>query len=179
LCCAVPIRIATASPPAASPSAYATQKAFKNGELAKAVKRIAKRQQGREIQLWYQDEACVGQRVRNAHVWFEKGASQMVHDAHVWFEKGARPVLRTDRRFRSVYIYGTVRRGDDAFALVPPRADGQTTRLSLGTFGQSLPPNVRVVQALDRGSHPTTSASSLGGRIASPADDRCIRKVRI
>ncbi len=104
--------------------------------LTKAVKRIAKRQKGKQIQLWYQDEVRGGQKGRSAHV---------------WFEKGVRPVMSTDKRFKSVYIYGAIQPGtDDAFALVLPRADTMMMRLYLGTFAQSLPPNVHVVLVLDK-----------------------------
>lgn len=100
------------------------------------MKRIAKRHKGKKIQLWFQDEARVGQKGRNAHV---------------WFEKGVRPVMHTDKRFKSVYIYGAVRPGtDDAFALILPRADTEMMRLYLDTFAQSLPADVHVVLVLDK-----------------------------
>jgi len=90
------------------------------------VKRIAKRQKSKQIQLWFQDEARVGQKGRNAHV---------------WCEKGVRPVMRTDKRFKSVYIYGAIRPGtDDAFALILPRADTEMMRLYLDTFAQRACP---------------------------------------
>jgi len=60
--------------------------------------------------------------------------------------------MRTDRRFKSVYIYGAVRPGtDDAFALILPRADTEMMRLFyLDTFAKSLPMNVHVVLMLDK-----------------------------
>ncbi len=103
---------------------------------AKAVKLIVKRHKGKQIQLWFQDEARVGQKGRNAHV---------------WFEKGVRPVMHTDKRFKSVYIYGAICPGtDDAFALVLPRADTEMMRLYLNTFAKSLPADVHVVLVLDK-----------------------------
>ena len=100
------------------------------------MKRIAKRHKGKQIQLWFQDEARVGQKGRNAHV---------------WFEKGVRPVMSTDKRFKSVYIYGAIRPGtDDAFALILPRADTEMMRLYLDAFAQSLPADVHVVLVLDK-----------------------------
>ncbi|CAI9404814.1 hypothetical protein ANOBCDAF_04693 [Pleomorphomonas sp. T1.2MG-36] len=104
--------------------------------LAKAVKRIAKLHEGKQIQLWLQDEARVGRKGRNAHVWFEKGIL---------------PVMRTDKRFKSVYIYGAIHPGtDDAFALILPRADTEMMRLDFDTFAQSLPTDVHVVLVLDK-----------------------------
>jgi hypothetical protein len=111
------------------------------------VKRIAKRQKGKQIQLWFQDEARVGQKGRNAHV---------------WFEKGVRPVMRTDKRFKSVYIYGAVRPGTDgAFALILPRADTEMMRLYLDTFAQSLPADVHVVLVLDKAGWHVTGVSGI------------------
>jgi hypothetical protein len=60
------------------------------------VKRIAKRHKGNRFSSGSSDETRVGQKGRNAHV---------------WFEKGVRPVMRTDKRFKSVYIYGAIRPG--------------------------------------------------------------------
>lgn len=95
------------------------------------MRRIVHRRPGETVQLWFQDEARVGQKGRNARV---------------WYEKGLRPLAPTDKRFKSVYIHGAVRAGtDDAFApgvhavLVMDKAGWHVTgRLD-------VPPNVGIV----------------------------------
>jgi DDE superfamily endonuclease len=100
------------------------------------VRQISRAHPDDEIQLWFQDEARVGQKGRNAHV---------------WFEKGVRPTARTDKRFKSAYIYGAVRAGtDDAFALVLPWADTAMMTLFLGAFSRSLPAGIHAVLVLDK-----------------------------
>jgi len=114
------------------------------------VRRIVRRHRDEDVQVWFQDEARVGQKGRNAHV---------------WYEKGVRPTARTDKRFKSAYIYGAVRPGsDDAFALVLPRADTAMMRLFLDAFSANLPAGVHAVLVLDRAGWHVT------GRLDPPAN---------
>lgn len=53
------------------------------------MKRIVRRHRDADVQLWLEDEARVGQKGRNAHV---------------WYQKGPRPIAPTDKRFKSVYV---------------------------------------------------------------------------
>lgn len=90
---------------------------------------------------------------------------QKGRNAHVWYEKGVRPTARTDKRFKSAYIYGAVRPGtDDAFALVLPRADTAMMTLFLDAFSASLPAGVHAILVLDRAGWHVT------GRLATPAN---------
>lgn len=114
------------------------------------MRQIARAHPDEEIQLWFQDEARVGQKGRNARR---------------WFEKGVRPTARTDKRFKSAYIYGAVRAGfDDAFALILPWADTAMMTLFLEAFSRSLPARTRAVVVLDKAGWHVT------GRLDLPAN---------
>jgi hypothetical protein len=116
------------------------------------VRQIARAHPDDEIQLWFQDEARVGQKGRNAHV---------------WFEKGVRPTARTDKRFKSAYIYGAVRAGtDDAFALVLPWADTAMMTLFLKAFSRSLPAETHAVLVLDKAGWHVTRRLDLPANIS-------------
>lgn len=111
---------------------------------------IVRRHPHADVQLWFEDEARVGQKGRNTHV---------------WYQKGQRPVAPTDRRFKSAYIYGAVRAGsDDAFGLVLPRADTAMMSLFLETFSAWLAPNVHAVLVMDKAGWHVT------GRLKVPAN---------
>lgn len=100
------------------------------------MRRIVRRRRDEDVQLWFQDEARVGQKGRNTRV---------------WYEKGVRPTAPTDRRFKSAYIYGAVRPGtDEAFALVLPHADTAMMTLFVDAFSASLAPGVHAVLVLDK-----------------------------
>ncbi len=100
------------------------------------MKRIVRRHRDVDVQLWFEDEARVGQKGRNAHV---------------WYQRGQRPVAPTDKRFKSVYVYGAVRPGtDDAFGLVLPHADTAMMSLFLDAFSASLAPKVHAVLVMDK-----------------------------
>lgn len=114
------------------------------------MRRIVRRHREDDVQLWFQDEARVGQKGCNAHV---------------WYEKGVRPTARADKRFKSAYLYGAVRPGtDDAFALVLPRADTAMMQIFLDAFAASLPARVHAVLVLDKAGWHVT------GRLAIPAN---------
>lgn len=48
---------------------------------------------GRRLQLWFQDEARIGQKGRISHL---------------WWERGQRPVGLCDKGFTSAYLYAAV-----------------------------------------------------------------------
>jgi transposase len=114
------------------------------------VKRVVHRHRDKDVQLWFEDEARVGQKGRNAHV---------------WYQKGQRPTAPTDKRFKSVYIYGAVRPGaDDAFGLILPHADTAMMSLFLNAFSASLAPNVHAILVMDKAGWHVT------GRLNVPAN---------
>ena len=79
---------------------------------------------GKRIQIWFQDEARVGQ----------KG-----HLAHRWWLRGERPLGLCDRRFTSVYIFAAVCPATGAdFALVMPTVNTKAMSRFLKDFSTSL-----------------------------------------
>jgi len=88
-----------------------------------------------EVKLWFMDEARVGQKGR---------------DARVWFERGRRPAAPTERRYRRVYINCAVRPGTDAFALVLPKVSTAAMSLFLEHFAASLSPGAHAIVVLDQ-----------------------------
>lgn len=114
------------------------------------MKRIVRRHPDEDVQLWFQDEARVGQKGRNTRI---------------WYEKGIRPTALTDKRFKSTYIYGAVRPGsDDAFALVLPRADTAMMQIFLDAFSATIKPNVHAILVMDKAGWHVT------GRLKLPAN---------
>lgn len=74
--------------------------------LRTALNEAAAAHPTKRIQLWFQDEARVGQKGRLAHR---------------WWTRGQRPPGVCDRRFEWTYIFGAVNPADDeGFALVMP-----------------------------------------------------------
>ena len=72
----------------ASPTGECGQtEGLQRGDLARAVSQIAREHPDKDLQLWFEDEARVGQKGRATHV---------------WFEKGVRPTAPADKRFASV-----------------------------------------------------------------------------
>lgn len=82
------------------------------------------------------DEARIGQKGRVAHR---------------WYEQGVRPPGIADKRFQSTFLYAAVRpkTGED-FALVLPEVGTVAMSEFLLRFGDSRPPGVHVVLALDQ-----------------------------
>lgn len=90
----------------------------------------------RTIQLWFQDEARVGQKGRLCHRW--------------WL-KGQRPPGRCDKRFKWTYIFGAVAPDTgEAFGLVLPKANTATMSIYLAEFAKTLPKNIQDVMVLDQ-----------------------------
>ena len=91
---------------------------------------------GKEVTLWFMDEARVGQKGRNGHRW--------------WL-KGERPRGLCDRRFNWAYIYAAVRpaTGEDV-CLVMPEVSTATMSTFLAAFAENLPAGQHGVLVLDR-----------------------------
>ena len=91
---------------------------------------------GRRLQLWFQDEARIGQKGRTAHR---------------WWERGQRPLGLCDKRFTSAYLYAAVCPANGAdFALVMPTVSTAAMSLFLEGFSNSLEPDVQAVLVLDQ-----------------------------
>ena len=90
---------------------------------------------GKPIEIWFQDEARVGQ----------KGTL-----AYVWSRKGSRPRAVQDTRYVSAYLFGAVcpQRGVGA-GLVMPRANTESLNHHLVEIGRTVAPGAHAVLVLD------------------------------
>ena len=91
---------------------------------------------GTPIELWWQDEARVGQKNKIARR---------------WARRGTRPRAPHDQRTSSVYIFGAIcpQQGKGA-ALVLPRCDTQAMSLHLAEVAQAVAPGAHGVMLMDR-----------------------------
>lgn len=111
----------------------------------------AVRAAGTAVEVWFQDEARVGQ----------QGTL-----AYVWAEKGSRPRALRDLRYEWAYIFGAVcaDRGVGA-ALVMPHADAQAMTLHLAEISQAVAPGAHGLVVLDG-----ASWHQMGGRLRVPGN---------
>ena len=91
---------------------------------------------GTPLELWWQDEARVGQKNKIARR---------------WARRGTRPRAPHDQRTSSVYIFGAIcpQQGKGA-ALVLPRCDTQAMSLHLAEVAQAVAPGAHGVMLMDR-----------------------------
>lgn len=103
--------------------------------FAARIDAIAAAQGVRRLEIWFEDEARIGQKGRVGHR---------------WFTRGQRPPGLCDKRFDSTYLFAAARPGtDDAFALVLPEATTQTMNLFLRGFADQLAADVHAVLVVD------------------------------
>ena len=90
---------------------------------------------GKPVEIWFQDEARVGQ----------QGTL-----TRVWARRGTRPRAPRDRRYSWAYLFGAVcpERAADA-ALVLPRADAAAMSLHLLEISRQVAPDAHAVVVLD------------------------------
>jgi transposase len=90
----------------------------------------------KQIALYFQDEARVGQKGRVCHR---------------WWVRGERPPGLCDKRFASAYVFAAVRpaTGED-FALVLPEVSTAAMSVFLAEFARTLAPTVHAVLVLDQ-----------------------------
>jgi hypothetical protein len=92
--------------------------------------------QGREVELWYQDEARVGQIGRTGRV---------------WFERGVRPCGLKDMRHQAACIFGAICPArDTGVALVMPDVSTEAMQALLQELSATLPPDRHAVLVMDR-----------------------------
>ena len=96
----------------------------------------ARHPEAERIELWFEDEARIGQKGRVTQV---------------WYQRGTRPRGVRDHRFTSVQLFGAVcpERGDGV-ALVLPEADTAAMNLLLVELARVLPAKTHAVLVLDR-----------------------------
>ena len=88
------------------------------------------------VELWFEDEARIGQKGRVTHV---------------WYQKGVRPRGVREQRYASVQLFGAVcpARGTGV-ALVLPEVSTAAMNLFLAELAQAVPSGTHAVLVLDR-----------------------------
>ena len=111
----------------------------------------AVRETGMPVEIWFQDEARVGQ----------QGTL-----AYVWAERGSRPRAPKDLRYEWAYLFGAVCAGRGVgAALVLPHANINAMNLHLAEISRSVTPGAHAVLVCDgAGWH------QQGGRLRVPAN---------
>ena len=96
---------------------------------------IPEEARGQPLEIWFQDEARIGQ----------KGTL-----AYVWARRGTRPRAVQDTRYASAYLFGAVcpQRGVGA-GLVMPRADTEGLNAHLAELARTVAPGAHAVLVLD------------------------------
>jgi hypothetical protein len=96
----------------------------------------ARHPEAERVELWFEDEARIGQKGRVTRV---------------WYQRGVRPRGVRDHRFVSAQLFGAVcpERGQGV-ALVLPEADTAGMNLLLAELAAALPPQTHAVLVLDQ-----------------------------
>ncbi|MDP4025979.1 IS630 family transposase [Methylobacterium sp. NEAU 140] len=130
----------------------AAQEAFKRPFAAQATQVIPEDARTKPVEIWFQDEARIGQ----------KGTL-----AYVWARRGTRPRAVQDTRYTSAYLFGAVcpQRGVGA-GLVMPRADTEGLNAHLAEIARSVMPGAHAVLVLDGAGWHTSSALVVPGNIS-------------
>jgi hypothetical protein len=88
------------------------------------------------VELWFEDEARIGQKGRTTHV---------------WHQRGVRPRGRCEHRFASAHLFGAVCPGRDAgVAVVLPEVSTVAMNLFLAELARIVPAGTHAVLVLDR-----------------------------
>ena len=88
------------------------------------------------VEIWFQDEARVGQ--KNGLV-------------YQWARKGSRPIQPKDQRTASAYIFGAVCPArDTGAALVMPRADSEAMALHLAEISRNIAEGAHAIVVVDK-----------------------------
>jgi hypothetical protein len=116
-------------------SDLAAQEGFKESFAAQACAAISPVSAGRPVEIWFQDEARVGQ----------QGTV-----ARLWAKRGTRPRLKRDRRFTWAYLFGAIcpARGTGA-AVVMPSVDVEAMNTHLAEISQRVSVGAIALLVLD------------------------------
>jgi DDE superfamily endonuclease len=96
----------------------------------------ARHPEATRVELWFEDEARVGQKGRTTHV---------------WYQKGVRPRGVREQRYASAHLFGAIcpERGVGV-ALVLPEVSTGAMNLFLGELARAVPSGTHAVLVLDR-----------------------------
>ncbi|MCP5073244.1 MAG: IS630 family transposase [Rhodobacteraceae bacterium] len=116
--------------------------AFKKNFPATLAAHIADLPKGTAIEIWWQDEARLGQK---------NGRTR------IWAKKGTRPRLPADQRYKSAYLFGAIcpRRGTAA-ALMLPYANTGAMQLHLNEISKNVGQKAHAIVLMDRAGWHTT-----------------------
>lgn len=106
----------------------------------------AREADGKRIEVWWQDEARIGQKTKITRR---------------WARRGSRPVAPQDQRTRSAYLFGAIcpAEGKGA-ALLLPRCTTEAMALHLKEISRTVAPDAHAVLLLDQaGWHTSTKLS--------------------
>jgi hypothetical protein len=96
----------------------------------------ARHPEAARVELWFEDEARIGQKGRTTHVWYQKGQRR----------RGAR-----EHRFASVQLFGAVcPERDTGVALVLPEVSTAAMSLFLAELAAAVPAGTHALLVLDR-----------------------------
>jgi hypothetical protein len=96
----------------------------------------ARHPEAERVELWFEDEARIGQKGRVTHV---------------WYQKGQRPHGVREHRFASAQLFGAVcPERDTGVALVLPEVSTAAMGLFLAELARALPARTHAVLVLDR-----------------------------
>lgn len=111
------------------------QEAFKKNFSDKVAKVLPEDAKGKVIEIWFQDEARVGQKGRLVRV---------------WARKGTRPRQLRDQRHANAYIFGAVCPARDVgAALVMPYSNTEAMNLHLIEISKTVQPGAHAVIIID------------------------------
>jgi hypothetical protein len=105
---------------------------------------LAEVPEGTPIEIWFQDEARIGQ--KNGVV-------------RQWARRGSRPRQPADQRYENAYLFGAIcpARGTGA-ALALPQADTAAMQLHLNEISRHVAPGAQAVLLMDRAGWHTTAS---------------------
>ena len=149
---AAPSRAVLAEGPAVAPKGRpGGARGIQKRGLGKALKAAAAAHPRKRLELWFQDEARVGNKGRICHRW--------------WI-RGQRAPGRCDQRYEWAYIFSAVRpaTGED-FTLVLPEVSARAMDLFLAKFAQTLAADTHAVLVLDGAGWHATAALDLPDNI--------------
>jgi hypothetical protein len=116
------------------------------------VKAAAAAAPGTPIEVWFADEARVGQQGTLTRVWAKRGSrpSAARGQARLAAKRGSRPSAPRDRRYTSAWLFGAVcpaRR--TGAAVVMPEANIAAMEAHLAEIGRRVSPGAHAVLVLD------------------------------
>ena len=97
---------------------------------------VAQHPEAERVELWFMDEARIGQKGRVTHV---------------WYQKGVRPRGLHEHRFACAHLFGAVCPArDTGVALVLPEVSTAAMNLFLAELAAAVPARTHAVLVLDR-----------------------------